>query len=173
MNAGGKKQHFLMRIGQQLGERSRASKYKPEYCDQIIVWGEMGEFVEEWAANLNVTIPTIYYWAKTHPEFEEALGIAYTKLAATYAKVGRKNLSNPNFRQGLYVELLRKRFPTLYGADPKGHIGDLDFLKTAPETLTGEADDVPPPGTEARLKDDDLKAQIEALQRRRSHDAGT
>lgn len=162
---------FLMTIGQQPGTRGRANKYDEGHGERIIFWASNGLFIEQWADRLDVSINTIYHWAKVHPDFAEALRIAYAKLASYWTEVGVTNLKDKDFKAPIYIEILRKRFPVLYGDIAQGHEGHLN--QHVPETADGEAVEVVPPGTEARLKDDDLKAQIDALQRRRSHDAGT
>lgn len=59
------------------------SKYKPEYCKDIIKWGKAGEFPIKWASKLGVAKQTLFDWQKGNPEFKEAYGIAKAHCEAS------------------------------------------------------------------------------------------
>ncbi len=52
------------------------TKYRPEYCQQIIDLMEQGKTLTQFAATLRVTRETIYEWMKVHPEFSDAVKTA-------------------------------------------------------------------------------------------------
>ena len=157
--------HFLVSIGQKPGEDGRASKYDPSNCEKVIFWASKGEFIEQWASRLDVSIGTLYAWTKRHPEFAEALRIAYAKSADFWTRVGVSNLRNPDFKHTIYIELLRKRFPALWGPEP--------ITPPTADPLNDASDDSPPSvSTEEsrRMTDSDLRAAIEQYETRRKHD---
>lgn len=55
------------------------TKYKPEYCDDIIKHLSEGYSVESFAGVLGVDRGTIYNWLRDHEEFREAKQIADQK----------------------------------------------------------------------------------------------
>lgn len=159
---------WLASIGQKPGEKSRASKYDPSNCEKVIFWASEGEFIEQWAARLDVSISTIYHWANRHPDFAEAVRIAYAKMADFWLRVGVSNLGNPNFRSPVYLEILRKRLPALWKHEP------LEPPSVNP-TAVGNSDDQAAPvafsqDERRRMSSEELKAAIEQFQRRRAHD---
>lgn len=144
----------MMRIGQPPGERSRASKYDPAFCDRIIEMAGKGLLPEQWAAELNIAMSTLYLWANVYPEFEEAVLIAYPKAAAIWLDNGMSNIKNPDFRTSIWVEVMRKRFPALYqreayteehfrdrdrGATDGKPLLDPEEMKHAPDTVINDA----------------------------------
>lgn len=48
------------------------SKYKPEYCDQLIEHMKQGKALKSFGAEVNVTEATLHAWKKKYPEFDEA-----------------------------------------------------------------------------------------------------
>lgn len=51
----------------------RPTKYKPEYVNIVESLAKMGATMRDIAEAFNVTLSTIYVWAKNHPEFSESL----------------------------------------------------------------------------------------------------
>lgn len=158
--------HFLVSIGQKAGEPGRGSKYDPANCERVIFWASDGEFIEQWAARLDVSIGTVYAWTNRYPEFAEAVRIAYAKSADFWMRVGVSNLANTNFKHTVYLEIMRKRFPALWAPDPV-QPAVLDPLKDdgdrdTPASVTIEEG--------RRMTDADLRTAIEQYERRRKHD---
>jgi hypothetical protein len=54
------------------------SKYKPEYCEQIVEFLAKGHSVGAFAGHVGVHRDTVYEWAKTFPKFDDA----FSKLIA-------------------------------------------------------------------------------------------
>lgn len=160
--------HFLTVIGQPPGEQSRAMKYDPENCMTVRMLAQEGQFPEEWAAHLGVSLETMRLWCQTYPDFYDAVGVARILLATYWTRHIKKNLNNPNAKVGLYQTLVR-RIPALYGSNP---IDLAQWMQTPPDaTAPGQdashgfsADQVANASTEA------LQERLEALRRRRQED---
>lgn len=58
----------------------RPSKYKPEYCEQLIEHMSNGYSFESFAADLSVSKDTLYEWSKVYPEFSDAHAVGRMKL---------------------------------------------------------------------------------------------
>lgn len=146
---------FLTLIGQQAGETGRALKYDPAMCDQVRMLAQDGLLPEEWCAHLGISMATLYRWANEYPEWEEAIVISWHLLAAFYAKKARENLNNPDLKATVLMEIMRKRFPSIWGKDPRGTqdhfegrdrgasddrpLLDPDEMKRAPDTVINDA----------------------------------
>lgn len=57
----------------------RPSKYKPEYCQQLIAHMTTGLSFDSFAAVIDVNQDTLHEWVKVHPDFSEAKKEAYSK----------------------------------------------------------------------------------------------
>lgn len=71
----------------------RPTKYTPDMCNAVIAVGEIGGCVAEMAVACEVTIATIYNWAKDQPEFLDALTRAQELAEAFHAKRIRDGLT--------------------------------------------------------------------------------
>lgn len=145
----------MILIGQQPGDEGRASKFDPEYCMKIRLLAQEGKFPEEWAAHIGVHMATMRNWASTHPEFREAVQIARVLLATWWTNKAREFTDKKGGNQMILVEVLRKRFPELYGKHPKDAF---DFILT-PEEVPVAA---PPPAEGPSLTDDPAAAPVRA-----------
>ena len=58
------------------------SKYKEEYCTQLLEHCASGRSIETFAAKINVIPHSFMYWAELHPEFEVCLLVAHWKSLA-------------------------------------------------------------------------------------------
>lgn len=54
----------------------RPSKYKPEYCKQLIEHCKAGKTFESFCTRILINPDTMYEWARNHSEFSEAKKIA-------------------------------------------------------------------------------------------------
>ena len=57
-------------------EGGRPTKYKPEYCNQLIDLASKGYSLTGFAGKIRVHYDTIKEWANVHPEFSAAINIA-------------------------------------------------------------------------------------------------
>lgn len=84
----------LMLEGRVVAEEKRSvgapSKYKPNYCQEVINHMADGSSITSFAAAIGVSRATINVWADAHPEFLDALGTAKAKCAAWWETCGRK-----------------------------------------------------------------------------------
>lgn len=90
------------------------SKYKPEYCQQVVEICKDGGSLVEFAAHISIGKQTLYDWRKRHPEFEKACQVAMAKSEQWWTKVGREGLfmggkDNP-FQSSLYNFTMSARF---------------------------------------------------------------
>ncbi len=74
--------------------RGRPSKYKPEYCEQLIEHMEQGYSFDSFAGIVEVNIDTLYEWTKVHEEFSEAKKVAFSKCQVFWEKIGIDNILN-------------------------------------------------------------------------------
>lgn len=92
----------------------RPTKYKPEYCQQLIDFMEDGRSLTGFAASLSVSKQTLYDWMKANPEFLDAFNVAQEKCQYWWEETGRKGLfmggkDNP-FQTNLYNFTMAARF---------------------------------------------------------------
>ena len=71
----------------------RPTKYKPEYCDELIEF--MGDYLspcsfDSFAGKIGINQDTLYEWAKVHKEFSEAKKLAESR--GKYVREDRYNL---------------------------------------------------------------------------------
>lgn len=78
----------------------RPSKYKPEFCEQLIEHMEAGLSFESFAGTLNVSKQTIYDWEKEHPAFLDAKEIAFEKSRLFWEKLGIEHIVNKSDSYG-------------------------------------------------------------------------
>lgn len=72
----------------------RPSKYKPEYCDQLIQHMSEGLSFESFAAVIDVNRDTLYQWDKDYEEFSDAIKRAKDKSQLFWEKMGIDNIMN-------------------------------------------------------------------------------
>lgn len=66
----------------------RPSKYKPEFCEQLIQHMSEGLSFESFAAIAKVNLDTLYEWAKVHEEFSEAKKEAFANCQLYWESQG-------------------------------------------------------------------------------------
>lgn len=67
----------------------RPTKYRPEYCEQLIECMKRGAWLNSFAAQIGVSRNTLDLWAARHEEFAEALAIGKAAAAAWWENIGR------------------------------------------------------------------------------------
>lgn len=55
-----------------MSKSGRPTKYRREFCQQLIDYMKQGHAFETFAVDLNVTVDTLYAWIHKYPEFSEA-----------------------------------------------------------------------------------------------------
>lgn len=92
-------------------DMARPTDYRPEYCDQVIAWGEEGKSYTWMAAALDVSRECIYEWARVHPEFSDALTRARAKAQALWEDMGQTGINSPMFNGSVWAKSMAARFP--------------------------------------------------------------
>lgn len=165
--------HHLALIGQQRGERGRATKYDPDtHCWTVRNLAQRGEFPEAWAAEIGITLNTMRVWVNTHEEFAEAVIIARHLLQTYWTRELAKARNDPNSKPGIYSIMVR-RFPELYGKNP---IDLFSWLQTKdaglPDNTTTSTEPQPlSPDGVRRMSDEDIALRLEQLRRRRAEES--
>lgn len=156
---------FLATIGQQTGERGRASKWDPAYCEKIMLLAQAGDFPEAWAAEIGVSVETLRLWGHAHPEFREALIAAKHLLYAYWTREIAANRNNPRANSAMYALVVR-RLPALFGREPVDLVEYVTHDDDAPAAGQLTAENVKTADTS------ELEARLEALRRRREEEQG-
>lgn len=96
----------------------RPTKYKPQYCKEIIEFMSKGNSLVQFAAKIEVSKDTIYQWTKDHTVFSDAFEIARLKCEDYWEKVVKekattKSPGNP----GVLMFYMKNRFRWSEGKD--------------------------------------------------------
>jgi hypothetical protein len=73
---------------EELLKRGQPTKYDSKYCDELIKHMESGLSFESFAGVISVHRDTLYEWAKTHPQFSDAMQIGRSKSLLWWDKIG-------------------------------------------------------------------------------------
>lgn len=68
--------------------RGKPSKYKPEYCEQLIEHMKKGYSYQTFAALIEVNLDTLYHWQKIHSEWLKAKEIAFLHCQMHWELIG-------------------------------------------------------------------------------------
>ncbi len=79
----------------------RPSKYKTEYCEQLIEHMASGLSFESFAGVIEVNVDTLHEWAKVHEEFSDAKRLAFAKNMAFWEKLGIEHIINKTDSESL------------------------------------------------------------------------
>lgn len=100
---------------QQQTTLGRPSKYKPEFCDQVIELGKKGFSQCEMASHFEVSRTTLGNWAESHDAFMTAYARANDESQAWWETQGREALGNRDFHANLWAKTMSSRFRGDYG----------------------------------------------------------
>ena len=108
----------------------RPTLYDPKYCEEVVTLGRIGKSVEQIAANLNVSLRTIYLWRDTHEEFLHALDDAKTYEQAWWEEQASaymvENKESDRLNATLWSRSMAARFPKKYRESTKTEITGAD-----------------------------------------------
>lgn len=76
------------------------TKYKPEYCNQLIIHMEQGYSFESFGGVVSVSADTLYEWVKVHSQFSEAKKEGKSKSRLWWESQGRDGLWNETSKIG-------------------------------------------------------------------------
>jgi hypothetical protein len=90
------------------------TKYRPEYCQELIDYMSEGKSFEAFAGRVSVARCTLYEWVKVYPEFKEAKDIAFSKCLEKWEEIGadgmyRGGKDNP-FQASIWIFQMKNRF---------------------------------------------------------------
>lgn len=88
----------------------RPPVYTTDVCARIVELGKLGYSQARMAADIGVSKQTITDWAKSHPEFSDALTLARTLSQAYWEERGHNGLENRNFNTPLYLGSMKSMF---------------------------------------------------------------
>lgn len=88
----------------------RPSKYRPEYCDEIIDLGKDGKSIAQIAAHFDVDKASVFRWAEESEDFRTALARAKAHSQKWWEDQAQKNLSDRNFNAQLWLKSVASRF---------------------------------------------------------------
>jgi transposase len=88
----------------------RPSKYKPEYCEQIIELGKQGKSIAQMAATFDVDKASIYRWAEESEDFRTALARARAHSQNWWEEAAQNNIGNKNFNAQIWLKSVASRF---------------------------------------------------------------
>jgi hypothetical protein len=157
---------LLRIIGQQPGEEGRANKYEPGHCQLIRDMAQDGQFPENWCARIGIHMETMRNWCREHPEFLEAVRVARVLLTDYWTQKAREMAITPASAtlkpsERVLVEILRKRFPELWGLDPPVSVWSFMMDAEPSKAVAGD------PGPGLPKTKDEIEARLAELQARR------
>lgn len=154
----------IMLIVAKPGEK-RALQYDPEMCWTVRDLAQQGRFPESWCAGLGISMSTLYKWADTYPEFNEAVTIGWHLLNDYWTRFAADNLKHPDLKTVVLLEILRKRFPETWGLNPRNTQENFENRHGIAPTTGGQPTALQPDQAQ-RMTDDDITARLAALRRR-------
>jgi transposase-like protein len=107
----------------------RPTKYKPEFCEQVIELGKKGKSLAQMAAHFDVARSTIDQWAEDQPDFSEALTRAKAHCQAWWENVGQEAMFMDKFQSAVWTKSMQARFRDDYTERQElKHEGGLNIL---------------------------------------------
>lgn len=88
----------------------RPTKYKPEYCEQIIELGKAGKSIAQMASFFDVDKASIYRWAEEDDTFRTALARAKAHSQNWWEEAAQNNLASRDFNAQLWLKSVASRF---------------------------------------------------------------
>jgi transposase len=88
----------------------RPSKYKPEYCEQVLQLGAKGKSPAQIAAHFHITRQTLENWATNHSDFLAALRLSNVYSQAYWENVGHAGMNKTGFNGNHWKNIVSSRF---------------------------------------------------------------
>ncbi len=89
----------------------RPSKYKPEFCEEVIEHGRAGKSRAWIAARIGVIPETLTEWMKKYPDFSDAMAYAKALEQQWWEDEGQSGLRLQGFGQSAWSRSMAARFP--------------------------------------------------------------
>lgn len=89
----------------------RPSKYKPEFCEQLISFMSEGYSFEAFAGEIEVAIDSISKWVNEHKEFSEAKKIGQAISRKWWETAGQNGMyAGKAFNPTVWIFAMKNRF---------------------------------------------------------------
>jgi transposase len=88
----------------------RPTKYRPEFCDEVIGLGEKGKSIAQIASHFDVDKASIYRWSEEHEAFRTALARARAHAQTWWENAAQQNVGNKNFNAQIWLKSVASRF---------------------------------------------------------------
>jgi hypothetical protein len=88
----------------------RPTKYKSDFCDEVIELGKEGKSLVQMAAHFDISRQTIDNWAAENPEFLEALSRAKVHSQDWWENMGMKGMVGDKFNAAVWKKSMEARF---------------------------------------------------------------
>jgi transposase len=91
---------------------ARPTKFKPEFCDQMVQAGKQGLSVEAFAGQIGVSKECIYHWTRTKPAFSDAKKRFETASQLFWETAGLAGMTGKikNFNAAVWIFNMKNRF---------------------------------------------------------------
>jgi len=90
----------------------RPTKYRKEYCEQVVEWGKLGKSKTWIACEIGVLRETLEEWGSKHTEFSVALRRAKQAEQKYWEDLGEQHIVTPGFSANTWGKNMSCRFPT-------------------------------------------------------------
>ena len=114
----------------------RPTKYKPEYCEQIIQLGKEGKSIAQMASFFDVDKASIFRWAEESDDFRTALARARVHSQNWWEDKAQQNLASRDFNAQLWLKSVASRFRDDYTERTQTEITGKDGGAVKVETKT-------------------------------------
>lgn len=98
-------------MGKKLG---RPTKYKPEYCEQVVDFMSKGYSLEAFAGSIGHHKQTVYEWRDAHPDFGDSIKRAFDVCRVYWEKLALDcvylNGENEKFNATVWLFNMKNRF---------------------------------------------------------------
>lgn len=114
----------------------RPTKYKPEYCEQIIELGKAGKSIAQMASHFDVDKASIFRWSEESEDFRTALARARAHSQTWWENAAQQNMDNRNFNAQLWLKSVASRFRDDYTEKQVTEITGADGGAIKTESIT-------------------------------------
>lgn len=89
--------------------RGNPTKYRPEFCEQLVEHMSKGHSFESFASTINVNRDSLYEWVKNHTDFSDAKKRAVDKNLEFMEGLGLQAMQGhiPNFNVGVWCFFMK------------------------------------------------------------------
>lgn len=89
----------------------RPTKYRAEYCEQVIELGKLGKSLVQIASALDVTKPTLADWCELYPDFSSAMEKSRAHAQAHWEELGYDGMKSKSIDASIWSRSMAARFP--------------------------------------------------------------